>query len=493
MPHRRPSLPAPDLDYWRSQATGSTVIKLDDIPDSPAASDFKLLAENLPTLCWIARGDGYIYWYNKRFYDYSGTTPDAMEGWGWQSLHDPDELPRVMKNWTQSIATGEPYEMIFPLRAHDGIYRRFLTRIVPVRNESGVVVRWIGTNTEIENYLRTEEALAVSEAKFGVLTDAMPQMVWSTLPDGTHDYYNAQWYEFTGAPYGSIDGDHWVDMFHPDDQPKTLKRWRRSLQTGKPYDAEYRLRHHSGEYRWTLARALPVRNEQGNIIRWIGTCTDIDDAKRNAQQTELLSRELSHRIKNIFAVIGGLIGLSAHREPEHEDFANRLAGRISALGRAHDFARPHGGASGHYSDFAGLHGMLAELLAPYEVDGRIAVGGDDVRIDERSATPLALVIHELATNAVKYGALSVMNGRVEIVTGLQGDTVTIRWKEHGGPRISTPPEETGFGTQLSDISIKDQLGGKIERIWNADGLEVILTIDPSRLCANLTEPPVETT
>ncbi len=486
MDNRDDNIAVQDLGYWRGQATEQAKVTVGASPDAPAIEDFGLIAENLPILCWIARGDGYIFWYNKRWHDYCGTTPDAMEGWGWQSVHDPDELPRVMANWTGSIENGQPFEMTFPLRGKDSVFRRFLTRIVPIRDASGVIVRWIGTNTEMENQLQTEEALAASESKFGVLTDAMPHMVWSTRPDGYHDYYNAQWYEFTGVPVGSTDGDHWAGMFHPDDQPDTWRRWRHSLETGEPYEVEYRLRHNSGEYRWTLGRALPVRDEQGNIIRWIGTCTDIDEAKRNAQQNELLSQELSHRIKNIFAVIGGLIGLSTYRDPANEEFGNRLAGRISALGRAHDFARPHSSQSRPYSQFTGLQGMMSELLSPYRSldDGRISITGDDVRIDERSATPIALVIHELATNAVKYGGLSDFDGSVEIVITSDADNVVIRWQEHGGPPVIQPTDEGGFGTQLSDISINDQLGGKLERYWHKDGLEVILTIQASRLRAD---------
>lgn len=473
-----------DLGYWRDQATESTVVNVDDLPASPAADDFQLLAENLPVLCWIARGDGYIFWYNKRWHDYCGSTPDAMAGWGWQSVHDPVELPRVIENWTRSIATGEAFEMIFPLRGNDGVFRRFLTRVVAVRNASGAVVRWIGTNTEVESHLRTEEALAASEAKFGVLTDAMPQMVWSNLPDGTVDYVNERWNEFSGpTDPETAASDNWRNAIHPDDRERVLDLWRKRMVDGAVYSDEYRMRDHSGEYRWILGRAVAARDGQGNITRWVGTCIDIDEAKRNADQTELLSRELSHRIKNIFAVIAGLIGLSVYRDPANKEFGNQLAGRISALGRAHDFARPHSDQSRPYSQFTGLHGMLTELLSPYreQDDARISISGEDVRIDERSATPIALVIHELATNAVKYGALSATQGRVEVITGIADAVVTIGWKELGGPSVSAAPAQSGFGTQLSDISIEDQLGGKIERNWKANGLEVTLSIDAARL------------
>lgn len=473
----------PELGFWREPIVDNRIAG-GDTPRHPDAIDFQLLAENLPSLCWIGRSDGYIFWYNRRWHDYCGSTPEQMEGWGWQSVHDPDHLPEVMEKWKLAIATGEPFEMTFPLRGADGHFRRFLTRIVPLRNDEGKVTRWIGTNAEIESHLRVQEALAETEAKFGVLTDAMPHMVWSTTPEGYHDYYNAQWYEFTGAVAGSTDGDHWTEMFHPDDQPATWKRWNHSLRTGEPYETEYRLRHHSGKYRWTLGRALPVRDDGGNIIRWIGTCTDIDEAKRNADQTELMSRELSHRIKNIFAVVGGLIGLSAMREPGNKAFAKTLSGRIAALGRAHDFARPHSDISRTSGAFAGLNGLLAEIVRPYREDDpeRVEITGDDVPIDDRSATPLALVMHELATNAAKYGALSANNGQIKIHVEHDDERVRITWRESGGPMVSGEPSQSGFGTQLSEISIQDQLGGKIQRNWKLSGLEVLVEVSASRLC-----------
>lgn len=276
------------LRYWREPVV---VPSMSDSTDAAhIADDFIQLAEFLPTLCWIARGDGYIIWYNHRWHDYCGTTPQQMEGWGWQAVHDPNQLPAVMERWQASISAGAPFEMVFPLRGADGVFRPFLTRIVPVRNATGQIVRWFGVNTEIGAQVRAEAALEASEAKYEVLTNAMPQMVWSTLPDGFHDYYNSQWYSFTGVPAGSTDGEGWNGMFHPDDQDRAWERWRHTLATGDPYEIEYRLRHHSGEYRWVLGRALPVRNAEGAIIRWIGTCTDIDESKRSAERNELLSR-----------------------------------------------------------------------------------------------------------------------------------------------------------------------------------------------------------
>jgi PAS domain S-box-containing protein len=118
---------------------------------------FRTLAESISNLAWWANGDGYITWYNRRWYEYTGTTPEQMEGWGWQSVHDPNVLPKVLERWKASIATGEPFDMEFPLRGADGVFRPFLTRIMPVKDSAGLVLRWFGTNTDISELKKAEE------------------------------------------------------------------------------------------------------------------------------------------------------------------------------------------------------------------------------------------------------------------------------------------------------------------------------------------------
>jgi PAS domain S-box-containing protein len=120
---------------------------------------FRNLANAIPQLCWMANADGWLFWYNERWYEYTGTTPEQMEGWGWQSVHDPDALPLVMERWKDSIATGKPFDMVFPLRDADGVFRPFLTRVMPVKDAEGNVVRWFGTNTDITERKRAEEQL----------------------------------------------------------------------------------------------------------------------------------------------------------------------------------------------------------------------------------------------------------------------------------------------------------------------------------------------
>jgi PAS domain S-box-containing protein len=318
------------------------------------------------------------------------------------------------------------------------------------------------------------DAAEESEQRFRVLADTMPQMVWSTLPDGYHDYYNARWYEFTGAPAGTTDGEGWNGMFHADDQERAWTVWRHSLETGDPYEIEYRLRHFDGTYRWVLGRALPIRDADGTITRWFGTCTDIHEQKLALEEREVISQELSHRIKNIFSVVAGLIQFAARTHPQVAPVAADLRNRITALGRAHDFVRPHSPKSRPHARQDSLHGLFEELFAPYQSapGERIRIEGADVAIDDRAATPLALLFHELATNASKYGALSVDDGRVCISVAPTADEVVLRWREEGGPAVSPPTDAGGFGTQLVEMSAVRQLGGRLDRIWHPDGLEL---------------------
>lgn len=344
-----------------------------------------------------------------------------------------------------------------------------------------VLAAQVMAQLELRRALRKQQQ---SESRFRAVTDAMPQMVWSTLPNGFHDYYNARWYEFTGMPAGSTDGEGWSGMFHPDDQERAWTRWRHSLETGEPYEIEYRLRHHSGVYRWTLGRAMAIRDESGAISRWFGTCTDIDDLKRMEQSKELLSQELSHRIKNIFAVVSALIALSARQFPEARTFASALRTRISALARAHEFVRPHTETSRPTVGSMTLHAFLADLFKAYAgPDGaaRVLLSGDDATFDDQAATSVALLFHELATNAAKYGALSVEGGHVELETRKEGARFILTWREQGGPTVAGPPEHSGFGSSLASLSVEGQLGGRLERDWAATGLRVVADLPSTAL------------
>ena len=368
-----------------------------------------------------------------------------------------------------------------PLRAPDGHVLGSLCAI------DGVPRAWTDREEAmLRQFAATVEeqiVLSTSVDLWKTILNTMPQMVWSTLPDGYHDFYNDRWYEFTGVPHGSTDGEGWNGMFHADDQDRAWEKWRHSLATGDLYEIEYRLRHASGEYRWTLGRALPIRGRDGVIERWFGTCTDIHDLKEAETARDLISHELAHRIQNIFAVVNSLINSSARGVPEARPFAEAVGARILALGQAHRYVKIDGGAKALREQERTLHGLMQSLLAPYEGNDKscqIKIGGCDGAIDLKAATALALILHELATNSVKYGALASEDGTLHIDCSTAGGEFRIVWRERGGPEVAQSPERMGFGSRLISTMMA-QLRGSFERSWDREGLTATITFPEASL------------
>ena len=317
--------------------------------------------------------------------------------------------------------------------------------------------------------------LEVSNDRLQFVLDSMPDIAWSALPDIGFDYFNARFTEVTGlSPPKSI--DDWREVIHPDDYDASVAKFQAALDTAVVFEDEWRLRVADGSYRYVLSRAVPSSTDP-ETARWFGTITDIDDSYRVSQERELLAGELAHRIKNIFSVITGLVTLHTRGDATLDIFAKVLTDNIRALSRAQEFALR---IDTHSEDQ--LQGLLHVLMAPYGIPGQSAVSitGDDVTIGPKSATPLALIYHELATNSAKYGALSVSEGRIAIEVSRGKDAVTIRWHESDGPS-TTAPVDNGFGSRLVTMAVENQLGGTIEQDWHKEGLETIITVPLDRL------------
>lgn len=277
--------------YWRSAPPlGENLPPLsgEHIPED----QFKLIADNIPVLCWIANGDGYIVWYNRRWHEYCGTTPTEMEGWGWQAVHDADVLPAVMERWTQSVGTGEPFEMTFPLRGADGVFRPFLTRVQPVRDASGNIARWIGVNTEISAQQAAEQALRKSEERLRLVQAA------GRIGSFDYDLQNDQtvcsdeWYEVYGLPLDTpINLELMSSVIVAEDWPRVSEEFERAIAERKPFSVQYRIaRPDSGEVRWVSSSASVVLDSEGRPSRYIGGVVDITEqtlatqASRDSQE-----------------------------------------------------------------------------------------------------------------------------------------------------------------------------------------------------------------
>jgi len=305
--------------------------------------------------------------------------------------------------------------------------------------------------------------------------DSMPDIAWSTGPDGSFEYFNARFEEITATSPPKTVQD-WGKVIHPDDYEATAVKFREAFGTAGIFEDEWRLRTADGSYRYVLSRAVPSSGDP-KTARWFGTLTDIDDSYRLSQEREMLAGELAHRIKNIFSVITGLVTLHARGDATLGIFAKTLTDNIRALSRAQEFALR---IDTHSEDE--LQGLLNVLMAPYGVPGHnaVTITGDDVGTGAKSATPLALIFHELATNSAKYGALSVANGNVSIDIEHGEQTVTIRWREIGGPSTKAP-EANGFGSRLVRMAVENQLGGTISQEWRPEGLCARIEVPLERL------------
>ena len=225
---------------------------------------------------------------------------DAAAGLPLQRFIDSiylDDQKRVMREIEQALANKTQYETEYRTSLSDNEQRWVLARGYVDYDEDDQPATFSGVIIDITEQKVAERALKESERRLAFMADSMPQLVWITRPDGYHEYYNHQWYEYTGTEPGSTDGEGWNDLFHPDDRERAWSVWQDCLKTGNPYEIEYRLYNApTKSYRWVIGRALPLRDDDGEISKWYGTCTDIDDQKRTEQiQTFLAdaSKELS--------------------------------------------------------------------------------------------------------------------------------------------------------------------------------------------------------
>lgn len=324
------------------------------------------------------------------------------------------------------------------------------------------------------------DALDEADRRLLQLAEHLPILAWSTDADGIVEFANSALFDHVGTQDAAK--LNLATMCHPDDLDEMTAIRGDARARGVRWEAKARIRTADGTYRWMMIHAWPVDDgNDGPADAWFGVGVDIDDLHRLSESHEILARELSHRIKNIFAVVSGLVSLRARNRPEVGDFARELVDVLAALGRAHDYVRPLEGRKGD-----SLRDLLGDLLAPYRGHGgeRIAITGEDAAIGARAATPLALVFHELATNSAKYGALSSDDGTIAITLRRDGDDIVVEWAESlPGGGGGDPGDHTGFGTRLMTMSIEGQLGGKFERRFADDRLDVVLRL-PQASIAN---------
>ena len=299
-----------------------------------AENEAKLAAfvDLIPTLAWMANEDGWIFWYNRRWYDYTGTTAEQMEGWGWQSVHDPAMLPKVLERWTRSIQTGEPFEMVFPLRGKDGVFRSFLTRVSPVKDTNGTVTRWFGTNTEIDELERTRSELAAERSRLNAVIEHVPVGLVFSDASGRIQGGNSEVERILRHPIHLSatveDYREWVS-YHPSGEQVQPQEHplAKTLQDGGVHSHEVLYQRGDGSEGWVTFTSAPIRDAEGGLTGAVVATQDID-AKKRAEEALRKSEKLAvagrlaatiaHEINNpLEAVTNLLYILRTSTEEEH--------------------------------------------------------------------------------------------------------------------------------------------------------------------------------
>jgi PAS domain S-box-containing protein len=287
---------------------------------------FQAFVHGLPQLLWTASAEGLLTWANERFNRFLGMPVEEARACAWRGIIHDSDYERMWETWNRAREACSPYEIELRMRNADtGEYRWLLIRAEPVLSTDGAVMQWVGCNTDVHRQKQVEEEARESERRYQVLANGVPQMVWTADADGAVTWANRLWQEYTGQSIADVSGDGWKRVIHPDDYQRTLDTYLHCIATGEGYAIEHRWRSaKTGQYRWFLGRALPVRDAAGRIVQWLGTTTDINEDKRlrdELQESEARARFL--------AEAGALLGSTLDYELTLREVSRMAVPRIA--------------------------------------------------------------------------------------------------------------------------------------------------------------------
>jgi PAS domain S-box-containing protein len=273
--------------------------------------NLSLIINTIPTTAWSTRPDGYCDFLSDRWLNYAGFTFEQAVGWNWAAAIHPDDAERLREHWQSCLASGTPLDTEARIRRFDGVYRWFLFRANPFRDESGIILKWYGSNIDIDDRKRAEEALRIRELNLRQITETIPEMLWSASPDGAIDYCNGRLLDYTGLSSKQVMRDGWMNLLHPDDVEQTAEVWKSCVKSGAPYRVEVRTFHAADDtYRWCVTSALPLLDQEGRIVKWHGTVVDMHDWKQAQEELRNTQAELAKMMR--IMTIGQLTASIAH-------------------------------------------------------------------------------------------------------------------------------------------------------------------------------------
>lgn len=351
----------------------------------------------------------------------------------------------------------------------------------PLVGPDGDVQGFIKIGRDETETRRVQQALADSESRLRTLTEGIPQLVWRSMDDGHWTWSSPQWQTFTGQTFEQSLGRGWLDAVHPDDREATNKAWTTSRTTGK-LDIEYRvLRASDGAWLWHHTRSLPVRDNLGGIIEWLGTTTDVQELKELQHRQSVMVAELQHRTRNLIAVVGAIARQTMLQTGPTKTFVDEFEHRLAALSRV------QGLLSRSEEEPVTIMTLIKMELDALGVSGdsddqRVTLEGPPIALRNAIVQTLALALHELATNALKHGALSQEKGQLRVAwqavsANGKGHDLELEWTESGtAGEVETLPERRGYGRELIERALPYALGARTNYAFTPDGLRCTINI-----------------
>jgi len=455
--------------------------------DIRALVDLQTVIDTIPALVVGALPDGSIEFVNEGWREYTGLSTEELKGWDWQTAIHPDDRSKFIDEWGAARGAGRPFQNEARVRRADGHYQWFLIRKTPLRNQAGQVVRWYVTGYDIEDRKQAEDRVRL-------IIDTIPMMAWSVRPDGIVDFLNQRWLDYTGLSLEKYVEDP-MGPIHPDDIAKIMEQWKADMVAGKPYEAEMRLRRADGTYRWFLVRTAPLRDKLGNIVKWYGSSTDIDDHKLAEEELRRLSgqllrsqdeeqRRLARELHDSTAqsLAGLRLSLAVLEESvvEQHDAAldprttNALADAVAVTDRCLSEIRTISYLlHPPMLDELGLRSALVSYVKGFiqrsgiQVD--LDVAPDFGRLPQDVETTLFRIVQEALTNIHRHSRSSTARIRIRH----QANEVTMSVSDSGRGVGEALKEQNSPGVGIASMRERVQLlGGRVEIRSDQDGTTV---------------------